>query len=70
MLVITMSTSYIDNSTDYFAKQIYLKASADVKNPINSFGEKWGDEAVDHKMDLSFSYEEINSINCIHTVFA
>ena len=26
---------------------MYLKASADVEN-LNFFGEKWGDEAVDH----------------------
>ncbi len=30
---------------------MYLKASYWYKN-LNFFGEKWGDEAVDHEMDL------------------
>ncbi len=29
---------------------MYLKASTDVN--INFLGENWGDEAVDHEMDL------------------
>ena len=48
--------------SDYFAKNkfarnilyknlMYLKTSTDVKN-LNFFWEKWGNEAVDHKMDL------------------
>ena len=30
---------------------MYLKVSTSIKN-LNFFGEKWGDEAVDHEMDL------------------
>ena len=57
----------IDNSADYFAKQVNLqeilcthklcmvglpKASANEKK-LNFSGEKWGDELrLDHKMDL------------------
>ena len=35
----------------FHTKFVYPKASADVNISI-FFGEKWGDEALDHKMDL------------------
>ena len=51
--------------SDYFTKQMnlqeifcritYLKASTNVKKII-MFGEKYGDEAVDHKMDPKQSF--------------